>query len=200
VLGRLIAVNTAGAILGALLAGFVLLPLFGSWQALQLLAAVYLVVGAATLGPHGATSAARVGRRGCLRWRGAFRGRRAARAGDDPHQSRPRGDARRDARGRAAHAAVIEREGNLAIRVNNYYTLGGSGAMIAERNQTLIPLLAHPDPREIFFLGMGTGITAGAALFLEPERVTVCEILPDVVELAEAHFGPSPTAFSRTIA
>ncbi len=92
--------------------------------------------------------------------------------------------------GRAAHAAVIEREGGLSIRVNNYYTLGSTHAAIAERNQTLIPLLAHPDPQSVFFLGMGTGITAGAALLLPVERIVVCEILGEVVELAREHLQP----------
>ena len=191
VLGRLIAVNTAGAILGALLAGFALLPLFGSWQALQLLAAVYLFLAAATLARMAETTRLlRVSGTGLAVAAALFVVAMPPEL-ETIRINPTRGETLVEIReGRAAHAAVIEREGNLAIRVNNYYTLGGSGAMIAERNQTLIPLLSHPDPREIFFLGMGTGITAGAALFLEPERVTVCEILPDVVELAEAHFGP----------
>ncbi|MGY6708470.1 MAG: fused MFS/spermidine synthase [Rhizobiaceae bacterium] len=191
VLGRLIAVNTAGAILGALAAGFALLPLFGSWQALQLLAAIYLVLGAATLVMMGETRLyLRAPATAFMLLAALF----VATVPPDLETIRintARGESLVEMReGRAAHAAVIERNGNLAIRVNNYYTLGGSGAMIAERNQTLIPLLAHPEPRELFFLGMGTGITAGAALFLDPERVAVCEILPDVVELAEKHFGP----------
>jgi spermidine synthase len=77
-----------------------------------------------------------------------------------------------------------------AIRVNTHYTLGGSGTLEPERNQALIPLLLHPAPRRVFFLGLGTGITAGAALFDQPERVTVCELLPEVVELARRHFVP----------
>ncbi|NMG39593.1 hypothetical protein GRZ55_10100 [Chelativorans sp. ZYF759] len=190
VLGRLIAVNTAGAILGALLAGFALLPVFGSWQSLQLLAAVYLVLGAATLGIMGNIRLSVKAPGMLLAITAAIFVVTVPPELETIRINPMRGENLVEMReGRAAHTAVIEREGNLAIRVNNYYTLGGSGAMIAERNQTLIPLLAHPDPREIFFLGMGTGITAGAALFLDPERVTVCEILPDVVELAEAHFG-----------
>ncbi len=54
----------------------------------------------------------------------------------------------------------------------------------------MIPLLTHPAPREIFFLGMGTGISAGAGLFAEPERITVCELLPDVVTFARDWFAP----------
>lgn len=41
ILGRLVAANTAGAILGALAAGFVLLPVLGTWNALLGLGALY---------------------------------------------------------------------------------------------------------------------------------------------------------------
>ncbi|AGA35210.1 Spermidine synthase [Thioalkalivibrio nitratireducens DSM 14787] len=92
--------------------------------------------------------------------------------------------------GHAAHAAVIEREDGLSIRANNYYTLGSTHAAIAERNQTLIPLLVHPPPETVFFLGMGSGITAGAALLLPVERVVVCELLGEVVDLARDRFQP----------
>lgn len=74
--------------------------------------------------------------------------------------------------------------------MNNYYTLGSTHGAIAERNQTLIPLLAHPNPENVFFLGMGTGITAGAAMLLPVERVVACEILGEVVDLAREHFSP----------
>jgi spermidine synthase len=42
----------------------------------------------------------------------------------------------------------------------------------------------------VFFLGLGTGITAGAALAHPFERVVVCELVRDVVELSRDHFGP----------
>jgi len=190
-LGRLIAVNTTGSILGALAAGFLLLPVFGAWHALQLLAAIYVLLGGAALATAGGLRVYLKAPAVALSLVAALVLVSVAPALDTIRINPARGETLVEMReGSAAHAAVIERDGNFAIRVNNYYTLGGSGAMIAERNQTLIPLLAHPDPREIFFLGMGTGITAGAALFLDPERVTVCEILPDVVDLAERHFGP----------
>jgi spermidine synthase len=92
--------------------------------------------------------------------------------------------------GPSATVSVIERGDAKFIRVNNFYTLGGSGALVPERNQTMIPLLTHPAPREVFFLGMGTGISAGAGLFAGPDRVTVCELLPDVVDFASDWFGP----------
>ncbi|TVQ40767.1 MAG: hypothetical protein EA370_03315 [Wenzhouxiangella sp.] len=189
-LGRLIAVNTTGAIAGALVSGFVLLPLLGATRTLLVLAAVYLTVAAALLASSGA---------GRLRLAGAaisvlIAGMLAflPLGNLQPLRLNAAANERLVAMVEGAHAtvAVIERDRHQLIRVNNHYTLGGTGALESERNQALIPMLIHPDPREVFFLGMGTGITAGAALLFPVERVEVCEILPEVVSLARAHFRP----------
>ena len=188
-IGNLVAVNTLGAIGGALVAGFVLLPMVGAAASLLILAAVYFAAMALVL---------------------LIRGRRHERFGAILPTAvaialvvlptdwattvylNPAHDERLVALEEGSHAtvAVIERQDHLLIRVNNHYTLGGTGALESERNQALIPMMLHPDPRDVFFLGMGTGITAGAALLFPVERVVVCEILPEVVRLASAHFGP----------
>ncbi|WFE75019.1 spermidine synthase [Roseinatronobacter sp. S2] len=186
VLGRLIAVNTTGAIFGALAGGFVLLPMVGAWKALWLMGAVYAVLVLALWQPQDGWGA-RVTRFGALA--GAVvllagqPGLQATRlnAGEELLAFRE---------GPSAHVAAIARGDAKFIRVNNFYTLGGSGALVPERNQTMIPLLTHPAPREVFFLGLGTGISAGAGLFANPDRVTVCELLPDVIDFARDWFGP----------
>jgi spermidine synthase len=186
VLGRLIAVNTTGAIFGALAGGFVLLPLVGMWKGLWLMGAVYALLVLALWRPTDGW-AARITRFAALA------GAVILLAGQPGlHSTRlNRGETLLAFReGPSAHVAAVQRGDAKFIRVNNFYTLGGSGALVPERNQTMIPLLTHPAPREIFFLGMGTGISAGAGLFANPERVTVCELLPDVVDFAEAWFQP----------
>jgi spermidine synthase len=50
-------------------------------------------------------------------------------------------------------------------------------------------LLLHPSPRRVAFVGLGTGITAGAALHHAVERVVALEIVPDVVEAARDDFA-----------
>jgi spermidine synthase len=85
--------------------------------------------------------------------------------------------------------AVVARGAERRIKVNNYYSLGGSGSVEHERNQALLPLLAHPQPGSIFFLGLGSGITAGAALQPPVQRLVVAELIPDVIDAARAHFG-----------
>ena len=61
--------------------------------------------------------------------------------------------------------------------------------MEQEQNQALLPLMTHPDPRSVFLLGLGTGITAGTALRHPVERLVVCEIAPDVIAAAARYFN-----------
>ena len=75
--------------------------------------------------------------------------------------------------------------------------------MEQEQNQALLPLMTHPDPRRVFLLGLGTGITAGTALRHPVERLVVCEIAPDVIAAAATYFnrraaGSSPTPGRRS--
>jgi len=188
--GRLVAVNTTGAVLGSLAAGFVLLPALGTTRSLLAAAGLYplalVVVGL----PAPTTRRAL-----------AFAGAALAaamlavvprefdmlrlRTGTDERLVELR-------EGVQATVAVIDTPTSRSIRVNNYYTLGSSGARHSERNQTLIPLLTHTHttaPTSVFFLGMGTGITAGAALSFPLDRIVVCELVDDVIDAARDHFS-----------
>jgi spermidine synthase len=188
-MGRLIAANTTGAILGSLTAGFVLLPTVGAWRALVWLGALYplLIAGVAfrrwsprRLATVGVATAAAVGLL-VVDPQGLATVRTGGSGDVEVVELR---------QGPQAHVAVLERDREYSIRVNNYYTLGGTRALDAERDQTVVPLLTHPDPRSVFFLGMGTGITAGASMAFPVEQVVVCELIADVVAMAEDHFEP----------
>ena len=193
VLGRLVATNTIGAIAGALAGGFVVLPLLGPWSGLALLAAPYPATAAVVLAtrrravPRSATrlvpTAACLGLvvAGLAMPTGALTDSGVVRPGERLVES---------VTGPQANVAVVvDGDDELAIRVNTTYTLGGTRGLHAERDQAMLPLLVHPDPRSVFFLGMGTGLTAGAALSVPVEHLVVCELIGDVVELSRAHFG-----------
>lgn len=186
-MGRLVAVNTAGAILGSLVTGFVLLTVLGLWgtglaaslgyASLGLLAAWNGsgLSGRLVVGPVVAGALVLFG----LNPTGLSLVRKASSA-EEIVEVRE---------GSHGVVAVVERGGELRIKVNNFYSLGGTASAENEQNQALLPLMIHPDPDSVFFLGMGTGITAGAALAHPVERVVVTELVPEVVELAEKHFG-----------
>jgi len=89
-----------------------------------------------------------------------------------------------------AIVAVTQSNNDLLLKVDNYYSLGGTSARTYEETQADVPLILHPAPRQVLLLGMGSGITAGAALRHRVEALTVCEIVPAVVEAARRHFKP----------
>ncbi len=72
------------------------------------------------------------------------------------------------------------------IRQNLHYRLGGTGsAAMRERRQARLPMLLHPDPQRVLFLGMGTGVTAaGAIQHPETETIEIVELIADVTAAA----------------
>lgn len=193
-LGRLVAVNTVGGIVGALAAGFVLLPALGAWRATLWVAAAYAALAAVVAWPPRSTAPTR--RRAALALSGAAGVAAVAALAATPDDLAVvrLGDDQRlvDVReGVAATVSVVDDGPHRSIRVDNLYTLGGTRGLDAERNQSTVPLLTlHPAPRSVFYLGMGTGITAGAGLAFDVDRIVVCELLDDVIRAADEHFAP----------
>jgi spermidine synthase len=80
--------------------------------------------------------------------------------------------------------AVLEHpDGNRTLLVNNRFTMGGTGAALAERRHGSIALLLHPDPKRALFLGLGTGITFAAAGPHQDLRADGVELVPEIVEV-----------------
>jgi spermidine synthase len=73
--------------------------------------------------------------------------------------------------------------------LNNYYILGGTFSARNETLQAHLPLLLHPEPDKVAFLGLGTGTTAGAALLHPIRSAVVLEIVPEVIRAARDHFA-----------
>jgi len=187
--GQLVAINTAGAITGSLLAGFVLLDFLGLWSGIRLMAVIYVLAA----------------------WLWLDRSRRHdARAAyipalmilllvsllDTSKLPVVKVDPVIDEEsllqvweGSAATVAVIRRGTHLKIKVDNYYTLGGTGSYQLEQFQGRLPVLLHANPESVYVLGLGTGITAGAALSLPIKKLLVTELLPEVIEASEKYFG-----------
>jgi spermidine synthase len=183
VLGRLFAFNVAGSVAGALLAGFLLPNMAGLWGSLMGLGAVTFAAGV------------------CAGWSGAVRWVAVALAvggtwvGIEAQPARVRvasgGGERLIALDEGAHGvvAVVEREGSRRLKLNNHYALGGTAAMGDERMQAHVPLLLHPNPKTVAFLGVGTGVTAGGATFHPLEKITAVELVPEVIAAARRHFS-----------
>ncbi|MGE3310351.1 MAG: spermidine synthase, partial [Limisphaerales bacterium] len=84
--------------------------------------------------------------------------------------------------GRMASVAVIRTsDGERVLRVNNHFQQGGTATALAARRHAHIPLLLHPGPSTVLFLGIGTGITLGASADHPGLRAEGVELLPEVV-------------------
>lgn len=91
--------------------------------------------------------------------------------------------------GASGTVAVIQEPDNRKLVLNNNYTLGDWRARDFEQRQADLPLLMHPHPRSVFFIGLGTGITATAALDHAVERIDIAELAPEVVAAARDWFN-----------
>ena len=204
--GELASINTLLAIAGSLLAGFAMLGTLGLWSSVWVIGASYFavaaLVAASVAGDVAATDAAAdAARRSPLRLALAVAGIAAClllAATHDLGSVRVESVAAADPEsivdtweGPDGTVAVVRHGGgDLRLRINSSYNLGTTASAANERLQGQIPFLLHPHPRSVFFLGLGTGISAGGALDFPFERLTVCEVNPDVVEASRRYFRP----------
>jgi spermidine synthase len=179
--GELTAANLAGGVVGAVAAGFVILPLLGLRSGFLLAAAAYLVL-AGALGERAGA------------WRLVpYAGLLLVVLLDPMHAPlahlNPGETLRATAEGASGIVTVVDTSGDLQLRLDNYYVLGGSAAELNERRLGLVPLLLHPAPQRVAFIGMATGISASAATALNVPETTVIEVVPEVPRLARTHFA-----------
>jgi len=187
-LGQLSAVNTVGAVFGPLLAGFVFLQWLGLWHAIQLFGILYLSV--VIFFPASITAVGFI-------WRGTALALALAivfflnPSAFLQLRLRPGEEIVHCWHGPGGTVAVVRKGDYLNINMNGHYGLGSTQAASVERDQTAIPLLLHPQAKSIFFLGLGTGITAGEAMSSEHglERIVACELSPEVVTASRMYFG-----------
>lgn len=191
-IGKLTASNTAGAILGAVVCGFVLLPLFGMWHAMHAFAILYLI--AACLLPVGTGFATLIPRvlSGFFLIAAfvLFHPSEYPVLGTNPNWRDQKVLETWDT-GDCSVAVVMNEGSSIGIKMNSNYILGATGAAKEQIYQGRIPLYIVPDIESVFFLGMGTGMTAGSILdkdlFPNVKRVVACELVEEVVHAAQKY-------------
>jgi len=212
-LGRLLGVNIAGCVTGALLAGFILPPWPGLWGSMILTGAVVSIAArlarntpapAPASVPTSASTPARSHRRRDTRptpkptspapavaaWTvAALLAFIAVRDLPRVRIAPPNQERLLDLReGPHGIVAVTERPGSRRLKLNNHYALGGSHALGDQRMQSHIPLLLHPNPRRVGHLGLGTGLSASGILFHPVTSAEIVELVPEVIVAARNHF------------
>lgn len=188
-IGDIGAVNSLGAVGGAFVTGFVLIPLLGTEWSVKVLAGLNGLVGL--------TIAFVSQQRKGLVWSGA--------AGLALLLVLVPSDVLR----RIAEPAAVNRElvfyqegaeGVITVERQrdgfHKMALNGGGQVPTDYSSLQIfrllghlPLLLHPDPQEVLVVSLGGGIALGAAAQYEPRRITCVELVPEVIDAARAHFG-----------
>ena len=197
-IGIIYAVNTIGAILGALLAGFLLLPALGLHGTIRLVTALAAVVALAILAGAGRARGRVVGfvlAAGVLagiavlpQWdrmllsSGAYKYAPAIRGGPGLETSLTAGELLWYREGSTATVAVRRLTGTVSLAIDGKVDASNAGDMLTQRLLAHVPLLLHPNPQRAAILGLGSGVTLGSALTHPLTEATVLEISPEVVE------------------
>jgi spermidine synthase len=188
--GRLYAFNVAGAIAGALIGGFVLLPLLGTRQALIALSALYIVAGwpIALLRP----------RRPALIAAAAFGTLLfaiAANRAPDPFNAAYARRYGRDMRefwrydGVQTAVSVHMSQFRRSLYLDGLHQANDTPDMVRlHRIIGHLPMVLHPSPTRALVVGLGGGATAGAVSQYPMTQVQIVE-LSDGVRLAARFFA-----------
>jgi spermidine synthase len=195
-LGLVYAVNTLGAIVGALLAGFFLVPWFGLHDTIRLVAVLAALAGAGiALAARSSSAWAAMGFAVvvCLgawvvpSWdprllsSGAYKYAPALR-GPDLETALTAGELSYYREGSTGTVAVRRLAGTTSLSIDGKVDASDAADMLTQRMLAHVPLLLHPAPRKAAILGLGSGVTLGSALTHGLERAVVLEISPEVVE------------------
>lgn len=177
-LGYAIAANTAGAATAPLVLGPLVIPLLGAVETMATLSLGYLLVLLSAGLPRVRPAAVSVMAMVVIA---------AVMAG--PFERRlviptPGGAVVEHLSGAAASASVVsDPTGELWLRVNGTFTMGGTATYRLDRLQAHLALMMHPRPKRALFLGVGTGATLAGATAYGDLETTGVELSPEVLAL-----------------
>lgn len=200
---RVYSANTAGAIAGALVAGFLLIPALGLRNSIRTAALV------AAAGGAGLMALADPGRRrGVTSGAAAILGVGAIAFSPPWDPSLLASGAYKYApylgtsdletvlragrlvyykEGSAAAVSVKDLAGTRSLAIDGKVDASNAGDMLTQRLLGLLPVLLHGRAEEVAVVGLGSGVTVGSALAAgATRRLDVIEISPEVVEAS--HF------------
>lgn len=195
--GRLLAANTLGCVMGAAATGFVLIPALGIQKSILLLCGLQVLLGLVLL-----LSAPELPRRRRLAWALPVTALTLASVGLLPIRGNIYSSAGRMGMPEAepifyreGAASIVEvlasPDGNLDLVINGSLNASPYPVSVGLRAHRLIsqlPLMLHPHPRRLLLLGLGSGMTAGAALPWGSLESIACAELSREVAQASDHF------------
>lgn len=205
--GRVWSVNTIGNVLGAAAAGLFLLPLLGIKTLIECGIVVNLLVGCSVLWTSfqwGTRRKATVATGGLLAlliyilfgpsWdmlilsSGEFRNRQPAQllSYREYKEGFKQSSLLFYKDDRDATVTVVQgRNGDISLKVNGKIDASAQGDLATQLLLAHVPFLFAAEARQALVIGLGSGITAGAALRYPVERLDLVEISAGVVEAAQ---------------
>ena len=203
-LGVLYAINTTASVAGALVAGFIAIPTWGLRTSL-LIATTTLLIGATTLIIRGSFSGrsrlvALLPLTALVVWMatspgwdrewlasGGYLYTRFVPPGIDRRAALTAGTLEYYREGATGSVAVKALTGERSLSIDGKVDASTGRDMLTQKLLAHLPLLLHPNPRQVGVVGLGSGVTVASALVHPVASVDVVEISPEVVE-ASAHF------------
>ena len=197
-LGLLYAVNTAAGVAGSLMAGFLLVPWWGLEVTLVAGTAALAIAAIVLLPATGFRLAARFG---CalpvaaaaavmlfadpwdrkLLASGAYK--YAGQIGEaELYTGLTAGSLLYYKEGPSATVAVKRLGGTTSLGIDGKVDASTASDMVTQKLLAHLPLLLHEAPRRVGIIGLGSGVTVGAALRHPVSAVDVIELSPEVVE------------------
>lgn len=197
--GIVYAINTVGSVIGSLAAGFVLIPAFGIqptlWIVSGCLIACTLVLiafgaltGTAKAAGFAAAAIAVLLVATSPPWdrellaSGVYMYAPYVPKDLDLETQLKAGELLYYEEGAAATVSVKKLTGTTTLAVDGKTDASNRGDMLTQKLIAHLPLLLHGNPKDVFIIGLGSGMTAGAALTHPIARADVIEISPEVVQ------------------
>ncbi len=199
------AFNTVGGILGSLVAGFLLVPRIGSQNTLIVAAAVSETAGLILVlraSPYVASPRAKVAASlaalalipalmALPRWNpelmasGAYKYAPYLASQLDLESVLTSGDLLYFREGTTTTVSVKRDSESTMLAVDGKIDATDSGDMLTQKMLAHLPLLLTDNPKNVSNIGLGSGVTAGAALRYPIEKLDIIEISPEVVEASQ---------------
>ena len=183
-LGWAVGINSIGAAMAPLLAAQLLIPVFGIWMALIVVALGYVLLlplSRASLVWCAAPVAVAL-----VLW---------VRPVSSLTKVPPGGTLLAVREGPMVTASVVDdASGTRYLDVNGHFRMGGTSSIRSDYRQAMLPLLLHPAPRRALFLGIGTGATVVGGSKMPELAVHGVELSREVVELLPWFADPPATS------
>ncbi len=92
-----------------------------------------------------------------------------------------------------SNTQVIEQEDGQRVLLADLHRMDASSdptAVMSQKNQSRLPLLLHPNPESVLYLGLGTGISAAGSLAFPNLKRTAVELSQGAILAAGEWFTP----------